>query len=347
MKFYLMLMFVLIMQTASLAQNTLTFTNGDFQQGDSTWTECGNPLVLSNAPVGDPTNKSLYIRQVQDACQTLHGLNPGESYIIHYDYSRCWDHSVNDSIAINFEANNLIVSQQWATHPFIWSYGHFNFIADSTDVTIRISASQHWTGHGCGILLDNFVIMPNLPFPVELTDFTVTDAETVVNIGWITSSETNNDRWEIKRSSDENGLKWSTVASIKGQGTTVKPSYYTYIDRNPQPGVCYYQLKQIDTDGTYSMSHIRAISRPTVDNEVSLFPNPTSTTLTVFYTNMLDSDIILVDNLGRGVYVNIRMMEGVAYLDVKSIPNGTYHIHVISSYDNTIATKIVTFIKEQ
>ena len=85
--------------------------------------------------------------------------------------------------------------------------------------------------------------MNNIQLPVELINFKAALIENVININWITASETNNSHFEIERSSD--GIEFSRIGTIAGHGTTIEVQTYEFMDIIPQKGVNYYRLKQV------------------------------------------------------------------------------------------------------
>ncbi|MEP2024016.1 MAG: T9SS type A sorting domain-containing protein [Reichenbachiella sp.] len=110
--------------------------------------------------------------------------------------------------------------------------------------------------------------------PVELVEFTASLNDKKVELYWTTSSELNNDYFEIERSTD--GIEYEVIGKVAGQGTVNERIDYDFVDDQPYFGISYYRLAQVDFDGT------RAVFKPVnVNNdsfqqgiEVSIFPNP-------------------------------------------------------------------------
>lgn len=125
--------------------------------------------------------------------------------------------------------------------------------------------------------LDNFQIA--LALPVELTSFQVFDKNNNAELHWQTDSETNNQGFEIQRSSD--GHTWQTLAFVQGHGTTLEEHSYSHTDRQPLSGLNYYRLRQIDFDGKISRSPVVSVDMWEVGQQVNIFPNPFSKTLHV------------------------------------------------------------------
>jgi len=87
--------------------------------------------------------------------------------------------------------------------------------------------------------------------PVELTSFTGTANNLDVMLKWSTATELNNNGFEVQRKVDK---QFSTVKFIKGNGTTTDRHDYSFIDKQLQPGMYTYRLKQIDLNGKYEFS---------------------------------------------------------------------------------------------
>ena len=111
------------------------------------------------------------------------------------------------------------------------------------------------------------------PLPIELSSFDVNMSGDIVLVGWTTSSEINNERFNIERSrSLENFV---SIGEVKGAGNSREELDYTFIDAFPLAGISYYRLKQTDFDGKYSYSEIRAVGFDSESSELRVFPNPT------------------------------------------------------------------------
>ena len=75
-----------------------------------------------------------------------------------------------------------------------------------------------------------------------------------VKIDWATATESDNDYFEVQRSS--NGIEFESIATIPGQGFSVTTTLYQELDTDPLSGLSYYRLKQVDIDGTEQFSHV-------------------------------------------------------------------------------------------
>ena len=94
--------------------------------------------------------------------------------------------------------------------------------------------------------------------PITLASFTAEIDNATAILKWTTLSEENNDVIEIQRSF--NGLDWDKIGEVDGQGTTDERTDYQFEDKNLVNGTTFYQLNQIDFDGTVTLSDIVSIT---------------------------------------------------------------------------------------
>ena len=130
--------------------------------------------------------------------------------------------------------------------------------------------------NGMYIALGNTQTYFNTPLPIELLDFDARLNGPVVDLSWVTSTETDNEKFIVERAGSD--LVWKEVLTVPGAGTSTTTSYYYEKDRDPLKGVSYYRLKQVDYDGTSTTSDVVSIFNPggNLDDELSLYPNPSA-----------------------------------------------------------------------
>ena len=94
--------------------------------------------------------------------------------------------------------------------------------------------------------------------PVRLLSFSLSLAETGIDINWITGSEKNSSHFEIQKS--ENGYDFHTIASIKAAGNSFSEIKDKYLDNNIRSNLNYYRLIQFDLDGQYETFKILSLN---------------------------------------------------------------------------------------
>jgi len=158
-------------------------------------------------------------------------------------------------------------------------------------------------------------VSPEIPLPVELLSFNANEIEFEVILNWITASELNNDYFEVERSVD--GLEFTVIGEISGYGTTTEAQQYEFIDSNPEYGINYYRLRQVDFDGQYAYSWIvKAIVNELGEEDfnVTLYPNPTK-------SNDINLRIRSIDR-HSDYYVVLRSLTGTIIWKSKYQSNG-------------------------
>ncbi len=175
--------------------------------------------------------------------------------------------------------------------------------------------------------------------PVELVAFQASAVGSRVRLSWETASETNNEGFEIqhRQSSTTPGQDWSPIGWVDGAGTTRIPQTYTYHVERVQPGRHQFRLKQIDFDGSFTYSDVRAVevAVPGTHAVVPPYPHPiiSQSLLTVTPATTQHVRVRLLDVLGRvtDVLFEGSIAGGVPQqvtLDVSDLPSGTYFYHI-------------------
>jgi hypothetical protein len=133
--------------------------------------------------------------------------------------------------------------------------------------------------------------LPPFSLPVELTAFTVKANLNSVLLNWNTASEINNYGFEIQRNA---GGGFITVGFVQGNGTTIQPHAYSYVNRNVSPGHYTYRLKQIDFQGSYSFSSEVSVDvYPASYSLEQNYPNPFNPTTIINFNLKVDSKVAL------------------------------------------------------
>jgi hypothetical protein len=133
---------------------------------------------------------------------------------------------------------------------------------------------------------------PMSTLPVRLISFTGKAVNDVVQLDWKTATETNNNYFEVLRSTD--GTDFEYIGKVKGNGTTNVAHSYSLIDRDPALGKNYYRLKQVDFDGQTTSTEVILVNVLNVEPSVSVYPNPVSSSqlLNVKFSGLQESSSV-------------------------------------------------------
>ncbi|HEY4150941.1 MAG TPA: Ig-like domain-containing protein [Chitinophagaceae bacterium] len=166
----------------------------------------------------------------------------------------------------------------------MYSNGFFTFTANpgfnGATTTFTYIACDNGTPAMCSepaVVTINFPL-PQSSLPVSIIDLAAAYTNGDVQVKWTTTSEINNDHFEIERSTDGNTFK--TVGTVKGQGNSGTSHDYEYDDDISRSiafkSDLYYRLKQVDLDGkaTYSKVLIVRVYQTKSLQSVSVTPNP-------------------------------------------------------------------------
>lgn len=197
--------------------------------------------------------------------------------------------TLNDSDPDNEVFYAELVEDSHDGHVELYGDGTFtftpnaNFTGTSTTFTYKVCDAGY-----ASLCSENATVTITFPsggsLPVSLIDFKgLWKTNGDVEISWVTTFESNSDRFEVQRSSD--GKNWKTVGTLAAEGNSTVKKNYSFNDKpgNATKKDLYYQLKQVDKDGRVFMSKILIVR---VYNNVSLkmvsvTPNPVKNDIVV------------------------------------------------------------------
>ena len=178
------------------------------------------------------------------------------------------------------------------------------------------------------------------PLPVNLIAFTGKWLEkTGAQLNWATSLETNNDYFQIQRSSDAKSFE--TIGRVQGKGSTNERTDYRFTDADMPDQLNYYRLKQVDLDGSFHFSNIIAVNRNETSPpaQLSVWPSPTTATLTMKVSaGSTISQIDIYDLHGRRLSSQVGAQ---ATADVSGLPTGAYVVDVLTTTGQHVRSRFV------
>jgi predicted nucleotidyltransferase len=191
------------------------------------------------------------------------------------------------------------------------------------------------------------------PLPVELSRLTATLEGNDAVLSWQTASETDNAGFEVERRSPSG--EWSRIGRVAGAGTTPEPQSYRFRDTAlPYTADSLtYRLRQVDLDGTNTLSEEITLTRAAVTDLELLgtYPNPARTRATIRFAVPARADggeatLQLYDLLGRRV--RQVLISGTAgrheqQLNVSGLSSGLYFLRLVAGGE--VRTQRITVVR--
>ncbi|MBV6480113.1 MAG: hypothetical protein HGGPFJEG_02958 [Ignavibacteria bacterium] len=150
-----------------------------------------------------------------------------------------------------------------------------------------------------------FLNPPNAVLPVELSSFYYNVSDNNVFLYWTTLKETNNKGFTIERKISIDNA-WSELGFVEGLLNSNHPINYLYQDRNVNPGIYNYRLKQTDVNGNFTYFSLNGevkISNPMEFHVYQNYPNPFNPSTAIKYKIPADAQvkITLYDVTGKEI----------------------------------------------
>lgn len=188
----------------------------------------------------------------------------------------------------------------------------------ATEYNNQVNPNSFYTitdSFGCGSL------------PVTWLDFNVTPVN--VNdavIQWSTASETNNSHFVVERAAS--GQEFEAVGDIVyGAGNSSQVQNYEAMDFNLTEGVFYYRVKQVDFDGKFDYTPVKAIQINS-RNKMTLSPNPANEEVLITFISRKGEEVIIRNVSGQEVERVVLGDNGDVRLNTTDYPSGIYFVTV-------------------
>ncbi len=196
--------------------------------------------------------------------------------------------------------------------------------------------------------------LEGVPLPIQLVSFT---ADKVNNglaalLQWTTATEINNDRFEVESASSTAGdeLVFNQIGVVKGNGTSTVTHQYSFTDDAAgKTGTIYYRLRQVDEDGSYTYSDIRAVDFGDSGLlQSAVYPNPATDQLHYTVTSPDERSVtVSISNIiGQEIFVQtVVFSPGQNHLsfDIGSLAQGTYILNIRTAGEEATHLKFEKF----
>ncbi|MGK0365907.1 MAG: hypothetical protein ACI85O_002977 [Saprospiraceae bacterium] len=162
---------------------------------------------------------------------------------------------------------------------------NFNDASRVNTTKAMLQNGANWTRNAGVITLSctNFTSQM-IALLVELINLEANKKDENVLLNWSTATEINNDYFLI----EHDGKNFERIEQVAGVGNSDLINHYNFTHKNPANGFNYYRLQQVDYDGQFAYSDIVSVKVRDENQEVSVYPNPFTESITV--------DISLLEN---------------------------------------------------
>jgi hypothetical protein len=218
--------------------------------------------------------------------------------------------------------------------PQLLSVLSFNAGVTNNDTTFRASfpfLQTPWRGFVGAEYSGNLVTLP-----LNFMAFVAEKSGSSVKLRWHVANQVNNDHFEVEFSEDG-----QTFRQIGGrvQAVTGNSNNYEYVHSSPLPDkINYYRIKQVDKDGRFTYSEVRAV-RFNITNAITIYPNPATNFVRV-YASQANVTADLFDGNGRKVASKL-ITAHYGEFNLSRLPVGTYLIVISSNGTRIEAKKII------
>ena len=118
------------------------------------------------------------------------------------------------------------------------------------------------------------------------------------------------------------------IGKVNGNGTTTAPTDYEFIDASPLPGLNYYQLRQVDYNGTPELSNIVVVLNRSNSISCTLVPVITGKYI-LECAGLSSANYSILDMNGRRLSDGSTSADGYANIDLSLLPQGSYLLVVL------------------
>jgi hypothetical protein len=174
------------------------------------------------------------------------------------------------------------------------------------------------------------------PLPVSWLSFSCNrNSSGQAEIRWSTASEENTAYFEVERSLNGKD-QYVSIRRISAAGHSQTASHYSYTDPNPPAGACFYRIRQVDLNGSATLSSIcYSNQQATAGTDFEIFPNPASTDIKIRLSSQENDLYYTVYNMKGALQLSgiiktesLEQMGGTFILGTSSLLPGSYMIRI-------------------
>lgn len=274
-------------------------------------------------------------------CPVANSMREGNCLVVKYS------NPADAIIAVSAPAETLIVSESldgksngvyiaqslYSADEVIFTGAGPCIGGDYTDV---VQGTLSFTHSGLVCTYDNQGLLP-----VSYSYFTIKQREEgMAQLEWATSTEVSNEGFYLEKSTD--GRNFIEFAYVEGAGFSNSELEYSFTERDLNPGMNYYRLRQIDFDGAERLSEVIQLNY-TSDNPTKIFFNKDADQLVIHATRKIDFIEVYTVSGSRVLKNLIRDDNTEQIVSVQSLEDGPYVVSIVDDLGNRSTHKFVHF----
>lgn len=181
--------------------------------------------------------------------------------------------------------------------------------------------------------------------PVIVSLFTGAQQEDNIRLRWMAEQELNMLHYELYKSN--NGVAFTQIATITARGNATSRTEYEYFDNQPNNIGNYYKMICVGRDGKRSATKIIRVHYYSIDNRLTIYPNPVKTDLNISVTAMQRGSyrVLIFSDAGQLVFSQAYEHNGFDKTLHLALPatvkRGPYRINITNQYEFYKGTFIV------
>ncbi len=311
----------LTLTSGSLNLNSQTLTMGSSSMLKGTGTIIGNyshPSGSTLAPGASPGTVSITgnLTNTGDWAIELGGATAGTQY----DQVLATGAATLTSGTVNVTLINGYVPALGATFVILDAA---SLTGTFTNINLpTLGGGKVWLAPVYDMAAGTVTLMVDIALGVDLTLFKVKSNNQTNLLTWTTATEKNNSHFNIERST--NGVNFTSIGTMKGNGTTTTANNYSFADETPL-SINYYRLQSVDFDGKTQASNIVSVFRST-SGKLKVYPTVASDKLNILTDNNDAQTFSISDLMGRTVQTG--QLNGQKELSISTLAVGTYVLKV-------------------
>ncbi len=257
------------------------------------------------------------------------------------DHAQQWIYVNNESSTFityfpnNSDGNALIRQANYAKYSYKEILIPMSRLrAGDNTITLEMPSNSLWVSHHMYDYISFEAPVAGL-LPLNVISFMVAPTrEQKVQLNWTATNTTDLAFYEVQKSID--GIQFSVIGKVLKNTSSAEKQAYNFLDNDPNRGLNYYRLKQVNQNGSSEYTAIRKVQLGNLG--LSVHPNPTTSKITI--TSLSGSSlqtIQLFNHEGKRLrsFSNINSFQTT--INLQDLSSGSYVLEV--SDGKTITTR--------